>query len=405
MSIYLLILALLYVKFWNIIPLGNISQDTQLVGILLYLVFGCFFFKRKKFVAPHKYKYLKWIFVGIFLSMLPAYLFYDQPFFQSIITYRVNILLLTIVALFKISPKIEEIVQALFYFAILMLLVEILIPLYPALFIISEKTLNYAYATGDMSSLKAVAGIGYVCIPMFYYLQKIKEKFSFNTFLRIIVLFAVFMLAENRSNLFPVILFTLYTFLHIRSKHKPIIICGLLLICAVFFISQKELFLGLYEESVTQINDTDYNRNKAYVYYLFNACPNFLCYILGNGRISIHHNPMVANLMDDGIYNTDVGFIGYWNEFGLIPVICMFVMFCKTLKTKSSPYFMKLLVLHFILGGLTVSYFGSDVKIFQFVVFYYLFYYFANNTIMKEKSFLTIYRNHKSHRKLRVNAE
>lgn len=379
MVIYLLLLACLYVKFWDIIPFGNISQDTQLVGILLYLVFGCFFFKRKKFVVPHKYKYLKWILVGIFLSMLPAYLFYGQPFIQSIITYRVNILLLTIVALFKISPKIEEIVQALFYFAILMLLVEIIMPLSPGLFIISEKKLNYAYATGDMSSLKAIAGIEYLIIPMFYYLQKIKEKFSFNTFLRIIVLFAVFMLAENRSNLFPVILFTLYTFLHIRSKHKPIIICGLLLICAVFFISQKELFLGLYEESVTQINDTDYNRNKAYVYYLFNACPNFLCYILGNGRISIHHNPMVANLMEDGIYNTDVGFIGYWNEFGLIPVICMFIMFYKTLVSKKMPYFMRLFALQILICGLTVSYFGSDDKIFQFVLFYYLYFYYQRH--------------------------
>lgn len=386
MSIYILILALLYVKFWDIIPFGNISQDTQLISILLYLVFGCFFFRRRKFVVPHKYKYLKWIFAGIFLSMLPAYLFYDQPFFQSIITYRVNILLLTIVALFRISPKIEEIVQALFYFAILMLLVEILMPLSPSLFIISEKKLNYAYATGDMSSLKAIAGIEYLIIPMFYYLQKIKEKFSFYTFLRIIVLFAVFMLAENRSNLFPVILFTLYTFLHIRSKHKPLIICGLLLICAVFFISQKELFLGLYEESVTQINDTDYNRNKAYVYYLFNACPNFLCYILGNGRISIHHNPMVANLMEDGIYNTDVGFIGYWNEFGLIPVICMFIMFYKTLASKKMPYFMRLFALQILICGLTVSYFGSDDKILQFVLFYYLYFYYQRHFYEKESS-------------------
>ena len=383
MVIYLLLLACLFVKFWNIIPFGNITQDTQLVCILLYLVFGCFFFKKRKFVVPYKYRYLKWIYAGILLSMLPAYLFYDQPFFQSIITYRVNILLLTIVTLFRISPKLEDIIQALFYFSILMLLVEIIMPLYPSLFIISEKKLDYAYATGDMSSLKAIAGIGYVCIPMFYYLQKIKENFSFNTFLRIIVLFAVFLLAENRSNLFPVILFTLYTFLHVRSKHKPVIICGLLLVCAVFFIYQIELFLGLYEESITQINDSDYNRNKAYFYYLFSACPNFLCYILGNGRISIHHNPMVANLMEEGIYNTDVGFIGYWNEFGLIPVICMFIMFYNILRTKTSPYFMKLIVLHIILGGLTVSYFGSDVKIFQFVVFYYLFFYCKHHNIEK----------------------
>ena len=383
MVLYLLLLACLYVKFWEIIPFGNISQDTQLVSILLYLVLGCFFFKKRKFFVPHKYKYLKWIFAGFFLSMLSAYLFYDQSFLQSIITYRVNILLLTIVVLFRIAPKEEDIIQALYYFAVLMLLVEILMPLYPSLFIISEKKLNYAYATGDMSSLKAIVGIEYLVIPMFYYLQKIKENFSINIFIRIIVLFAVFLLAENRSNLFPVILIMIYTFLHIRSKYKPIIICGLLLVCVAFLVSQKEFFLSLYEESVTQINDTDYNRNKAYVYYLFNACPNFLCYILGNGRISIHHNPMVANLMEEGIYNGDVGFIGYWNEFGLIPVICMFVMFYKTLASKKIPYFMKLFALQILICGLTVSYFGSDDKIFQFVLFYYLYFYYQRHIYEK----------------------
>ena len=383
MVLYLLLLACLYVKFWEIVPFGNISQDTQLVSILLYLVLGCFFFKNRKFSTPHKYKYLKWIFAGILLSMLPAYLFYDQSFFQSIITYRVNVLLLTIVALFRISPQKEDIIQALYYFAILMLMVEVLMPLCPSLFIISEKKLNYAYATGDMGSLRTIVGIEYLVVPMYYYLQKIKEKFSFNTFSRIIVLFIVFLLAENRSNLFPVMLIMLYTFLHIRSKYKPIILFGLLLGCIVFFISQKELFLGLYEESIAQINDIDYNRNKAYVYYLFYACPNFLCYILGNGRISIHHNPMVANLMEEGIYNTDVGFIGYWNEFGLIPVIAMFVMFCKALTSRKIPYFIKLFALQILICGLTVSYYGSDDKIFQFVLFYYLYFYYQRHSYEK----------------------
>lgn len=383
MVIYILILACLYIKFWDIVPFGNISEDMQLISIVLYIVFGCIFFKKRRFVVPNKYKYLTWIFVGILLSMLPAYIFYDQSFFQSIITYRVHILLLTIVALFRISPKLEEIMQALFYFGILMLLVEILMPLYPSLFIISEKKLNYAYATGDMNSLKSVVGISYVCIPMFFYLQKIKENFSITTLFRIILLFTVFLLAENRSNLFPVMLFTLYTFLNVRSKHKSIILFVLFIGCVAFFISQKDLFMSLYEESVTQVNDADYNRNKAYVYYLFNACPNFLCYILGNGRISIHHNPMVANLMEDGIFNTDVGFIGYWNEYGLIPVICMFVMFYNTLKQKRYPYFIKLLTLHILLGGLTVSYFGGDVKIFHFVLFYYLYFYYQRQTYEK----------------------
>lgn len=387
MVIYLLFLACLYVKFWDIIPFGNISQDTQLVIILLYLVFGCFFFKKRKFVAPHKYRYLKWIFAGILLSMLPAYLFYGQSFFQSIITYRVHVLLLTIVVLFRISPKLEDIIQALYYFAILMLLVEIIMPLYPSLFIISEKKLNYAYVSGDMSSLKTIVGIEYLTIPMFYYLQKIKENFSINKFFRIIILFAVFLLAENRSNLFPVMLFMLYTFFHIRSKYKPVILCGLLLGCVAFLLSQKDLFLSLYDESIMQINDTDYNRNKAYAYYLFYACPNFLCYILGNGRISIHHNPMVANLMEEGIYNGDVGFIGYWNEFGLIPVICMFVMFYKTLVSKKMPYFMKLFALQILICGLTVSYFGSDDKIFQFVLFYYLFFYYQRHHYEKSSVF------------------
>ena len=101
MVYYLLFLYLLFVNFWEIKPMGNFSEDMQLLLIASYLVFGCIKYrKRPRINIDGKYNYLRWILIGIILSMIPAYIFYGQPILQSIITYRVQYLI-------KIEKKIQ----------------------------------------------------------------------------------------------------------------------------------------------------------------------------------------------------------------------------------------------------------------------------------------------------------
>lgn len=387
MVIYLLFLYLLYVNFWEIKPFGNFSEDIQLMLIVAYLIFGCIKYKRRpRIKCAGKYNYLKWIFIGILLSMIPAYIFYGQPITQSLLTYRTQYLIFTIPALFVISPRFEDIIKSLFIFSVFLLGANLLVKLNHSLFAISEIKIDYLSITGEMSSLTRVAGIEYITIPLFYYLQQIKDKFNTKLFFRILFLLFVIFIVENRSTLFPSILFTLYTFVFIKSKYKPIIWAVISVIGISFIINNLDVFTSLIEQTTEELGDQDYNRNKAWNYFLYMFSPHWLCYILGNGYLSAHYSATMLLLMEEGIYNSDVGFIGYWNQFGIIPVIAIFIMYISVLKNNNKfPFFMKLIVVYSIICGLTTIYYGQDVKIMHLALFYYLFYYFKKSKQIRNK--------------------
>ncbi len=387
MVIYLLFLYLLYVNFWDIKPFGNFSEDTQLVLIVAYLIFGCIKYKRRPRIKfDGKYNYLKWIFVGILLSMIPAYLFYGQPITQSLVTYRTQYLIFTIPALFVISPRFEEIVKSLFLFSFLLLGANLLVKFNHSLFVISETKIEHLSMIGELNTLGRVGGIEYITIPFFYFLQQVKEKFTTKSMVKVLFLLFVMFIVENRSTLFPAILFTLYTFVFIKSKYKPIIWFAISAIGILFVLHNLDVFTSLIEETTEELGDQDYNRNKAWEYFIYMYSPHWLCYILGNGFLSAHYSPLMLLLMEEGIYNSDVGFIGYWNQFGIIPVIAIFTMYFSVLKSKNSyPFQMKLFVIYSIICGLTTIYYGQDVKILHLVLFYYLFYYFKKHKQIRSK--------------------
>ena len=147
-----------------------------------------------------------------------------------------------------------------------------------------------------------------------------------------------------------------------------------------------DVFTSLIEQTTEELGDQDYNRNKSWNYFLYMFSPHWLCYILGNGFLSAHYSSTMLLLMQEGIYNSDVGFIGYWNQFGIIPVITIFVMYFSVFKSKNSyPFLMKLIVAYSVICGLTTIYYGQDVKILHLALFYYLFYYFKENIQIKSK--------------------
>lgn len=382
---YLLFLYLLFINFWEIKPIGYFSEDVQLLFIVSYLIFGCVKYrKRPRINIVGKYNYLKWIFAGIVLSMISAYFFYGQPIVQSIITYRTQYLIFTIPALFVISPRLEEIVKSLTLFSVLLLGANVLLKYDYSLFVIKESTLNRIEGANELSR---VAGIEYVTIPLFYYLQMIKEKYTTKSLMKVLFLLFVIFVVENRSTLFPAVLFTLYTFLYIKSKYKPIILILISIIGVNFVLHNFDVFSSLIEQTTDELADQDYNRNKAWNYFVYMFSPHWLCYIFGNGYLSLHYSSMMQFLMNEGIYNSDVGFIGYWNQFGIIPIVTLFIMYFSVLKKGNGyPYFMKLVVLYTIICGMTTIYYGQDLKILHLALFYYLFYYFKKNQITNKRA-------------------
>ena len=121
-STYLTILLLIWVNFWNIKPFGgNINSDYTQILIILYLIAGTIIYSKNRIrFAVNIYKPMSFIFLGIFLSMLPANIYYGQTFLQSLISYRSMYFLLSIYFFFRISFTQNDIFKGIHIFAVLL---------------------------------------------------------------------------------------------------------------------------------------------------------------------------------------------------------------------------------------------------------------------------------------------
>lgn len=377
MVTYLVILFLLFVNFWGLKPFGAISGDFNLLLILAMLFYGYSKFGKRQgsIRVKGKYKYLAWIIIGIVVSTIPTMMYYNQDITTSLIVYRSQILFLTIPVLFKISPSVENISKALFIFSIFMFIANILIISNTSLFVISEEAIMRYEYDPEANKLRAINGVGLLIIPLYYYLQKLVDKFNIKILARIVFILVVIYIAENRSTLFPATILTLYSFTKIKSRYKLLIISAITVVIGIFFIYTAETWSSLIVETQENIEDDDGNRNKALLYFTTIGQPSWITYLLGNGMISTHISNYTTMLMENGIFYSDVGIVGYWYNFGVIPTIAMFVMFINILKSKIQTYNTKLMVIHILICSMTTSYFFAIGHLMLFMIVYYIYYY------------------------------
>jgi hypothetical protein len=158
-------------------------------------------------------------------------------------------------------------------------------------------------------------------------------------------------------------------------RQRLLLVSFILFFGTFFFYQTHETWNKLLLETFTELNDEDYNRVLAFNYFLYEANPNWLTYFLGNGFLSSHTLSLMQDNMEQGIYNSDMGFLGYWNQFGLIPIIVFLTCIIKAFFSKLVPFHVKVMAFHIIACLLTISYFGKVQTILWFSLFYYLMVY------------------------------
>ena len=372
-STYLVGLYILFLQGLKFSPFASIGADGFLILTIFYLCFGQYIYRRTKKIKFPKtyYSCIGWIFIGIFLSMISALLYYNQSIFQSLVTYRMQYLMITPLFLAKIGLSRDDVIQSLYKFTWVFSFFYLFRRLTPGLFIISEK-----FVSGDAVSLP---GYTLMTIPLYFTFQKFSREIQLKNILYLIFVIGIIFLQENRSTLFPVLLLSGWMILHVKSKNKIpfIVFFGLVALIALWQV--WDTIQVLIDQTQQELNDPRYNRNKAFIYFIEMFSPNLWCSIFGNGYLSIHSTPIMELLMDQGIYNSDLGFIGYWNQFGLIPIIVFLYIYLSAIFRKSSPIYLKCIAIQTLICGLTISYFGSTTHMIFFIIFYYL--YFLNCTV------------------------
>lgn len=381
---YLLVLMLISVNFFHFKPIAPITDnDTTLVLFLGWLLAGHFLYKPPTRYLTLTVKRYYWpiylIGLGVLISFIPARVLYGQSFGMSFITSRVMLSLLALPFLAVVKPSWKEIEAAAKVFATLLALVAILdalgLPILDRTFFIDEE--RPRPLIDEDSYVMLLPGFHWNAIALFFSLDRLKTKFTTRNLLSSLYFFALIFLLQNRSMLFICAVLFAYTFFTLRGKTSTqtalFRFISILIVATGIGLTIPQ-WLKLFKETASQLSNDDYNRILAYNYFLFNACPNAIYYFTGTGLISAKVSSIMRDLMNSGIYNSDVGMIGLWNHYGILPVIAVFYVGIKALRTKGAPLFIKFNAIFILIGSATIACFNTIDKILWLCTFIYLVY-------------------------------
>ena len=383
-SAYLLILMLISVEFFHFTPISAyVSMDICLVLFLLWLVAGYFFYKPKEQYWTLNIRYYYWpllfFWAGVAISFLAAKALYGQSFIISLMSSRAMLAMLALPALGCIEPSENDLEKACAWFSIILLTFAILdaigIPILDR-DIYMEGTNQKEFIDED-SYVALLPGFHWVAMALFFYLGRLKQGFNQQDFIGTLFFFAVIFLLQNRSMLFVSGLFVAYVFSSIKgeSRKQTILLRGLIILIIIISIwATIPQWIKLFNETAFNLGDADYNRVLAYNYFLFQACPEPIYYLTGMGFISSNTSSIMMDLMDAGIYNSDVGLIGLWNHYGVLPIIAVIIVVLQGLK-KSIPFYIKFNALFIIGCSLTLVCFNTPDKLLWLCMFIYMVYY------------------------------
>jgi hypothetical protein len=381
-SAYLLILMLISVDFFHFTPISPLTtSDICLVLFLLWLLAAHFLYN-----PPEKYFGLTWkrsywplllVWLGVLISFIPAYVLYGQTFFTSLIASRTMLAMLALPAIGTVRPKRIDLEKATVLFSFILIVFSILdalgIPVIDHHFFINEDK-PYKELIEEDSFVMLLPGFQFVAVALFFFLDRLKNSFNLHDLIIALLLISAIFLLQNRTMLFISAALFAFTVLTIQGKSRKQTFMFRLLsifLIVVMIVATVPHWVRLFTETAMQLGDNDYNRLLAYNYFLFQACPSFIYFFTGTGFISANTTSVMQDLMAAGIYNSDVGFIGLWNYYGVLPLIPIFaaIVFCFIGR---KAYYVLFNAFFILAGSLTIACFDSMDKLLWLCLFLYM---------------------------------
>ena len=374
-SITLLILMLLSVNFFEVGVMKDLFGGIKgfviymILLVVVYIYFCGLGYKKENYhgyLAP-----VLWIVAGLFVSFIGAYKFYGQSLIQSMISTRLFSALLAAPIFVCMNPTHEDTKKAVYAFAI----IDFLITLYAAF--IDQSIIHLKegreFLTNENDIVRMLPGLHFTVIAFSFALDDVLKEYKPKHMAMVVLFFAVLVINSNRTFLFAALMVVVLALTSMSSsRNKGLILASLFVIGIIFFVWFGNIFLSLYQETTEQIGDTNYNRVKSLM-YMFTCPKGPLSYIIGNGFISANVNSLMPDLFSMGIYYSDVGFVGFWNQFGILTTVAILYFVIKGLDRRHS-FVVRASSVIILCASLTIAYFASMEKL-CWLSFYLLLYY------------------------------
>ena len=373
-SIDILILILVSINVFDLTLFASTFDGNG--AFLIYMLALVFIYIRnvgfqlRSDISP-KLKPMWWILAGVLISFIPAYRYYGQPFFYSPIVYRQFAAYLIYPILLSVRPTNAEIKRALYSFSFIYLVLLLGVSfIAPGWVVLSEG--SDFIEEGDI--VHRLPGDQFLVLAFIYAVDDFRNgtnKFKYGI-ISIFIFFTIFLLRSRTllMTALSVILFGALFESRARRRFATEVIMVIFLV--VFLFVAFTVVSGLYEETMFQLSDTDYNRVKGFKYFI-SGVNGWLSYIWGNGFISGHISSIVDDLHAEGIYYSDLGLVGFWYQFGIIPVLTILIYVFRGLS-KNHSFLIRANALSILVCGFTISYFLTPRYSLWLCLFFYLFY-------------------------------
>ena len=372
-DVWLCLLMILSVNFFELIPITRMFGPDGGYTFYLITLFILFTFYRRK----HIREYISWMnpfwwfMIGILLSFIPAQIYYGQGFIRSMLASRHMLFFCAFPVFIAIRPTEQEIRKALYAFSVIYLIVVLFVSFVnPNLVPAPEYSLFLEKEGADY--VLTVQGFRYVVLGLIMALDRLMFKFDYKNLFWMFFQFGIIFLLQNRTAIMAAIVVSLFAIWDMKMSSRKLLMMSVIIIAALFLVVMTASQWGLlYDETMTQLSDPDYNRIKS-MNYMFAHRDGFIRYILGDGFISAYVNPILPRLAMEGIFHSDVGLFGMWHQYGLIPVITIIVACIKGLAASKS-FISKSVAIYILLGAGTLSYFGLAETLTLLAFFLYMY--------------------------------
>lgn len=357
-SVELLLLLLVAVRFFDLKPMGWLFDGEG--GFFSYMLLLIVIYIRNmgftvRYEAAGKMTPVWWILVGALISFIPAYRYYGQHLYYSVIVYRPFFGYFALFVLLSVKPTKQELKRALYAFSVIYLVVTLYVTFVKPDLVELQERVDFIQK-GDFVHM--LSGVEYAVLAFIFALDDFRNqrRMSWPHLLWSLFIFFIVFLPQNRTTIMASFVIVLVATFSGRSASRRLVaevVMGFFAL-AVLVVAGGYL-MGLVTETVQQLSDPDYNRVKAFTY--FTSLPNgWMSIFWGNGFISGYVHPIMAQLMQDGIFYADMGLLGFWFLFGIIPVGTILYYVFRGLSRKHS-FLVRANAWFILVGCLTISFF------------------------------------------------
>lgn len=372
--------------FWFIFKIGvyryvGFPQAVKLSIIVKFLSAGMFLFCIKDILRIKKYKYTSLIAINVILSFLISIFLWDASPYYSVQAQGTSVGLLYIIVYFALRKwKVEKMTVQ--YVLITLSIIYLLCwgySLYkmPEMVFGIDRDNNYGEIVEERGFYRLFIPGNISPILSFYFLGIfLNKKKKWGLFLFLVMLLIVILHVGRQIIIWTVIISSIMIFVHYRKSIVYFLFSIILGYISLQFIAEEvpavSAMIELTDEQGKYFEKDI--RVKASKYFIFDYPHNFVTTMLGNGVPAVGSElyRIEQHAVRKGYYQTDVGFIAMYCNYGIITIILFVLLLIKVIRLKVEPNYEYLKYYIYFLYGTYLMSQALTSSIFTLMMAYYV---------------------------------